>query len=71
MTMLDTLGERTHDAQDSAIFGCSKVTIDLPTDMVLNDANLIEQVFDFTFDVLGAANVELRVREGAARPCLK
>ena len=71
MMTLDTLGEPTRDGHDSAIFGRSKVTIDLPTDMVLSDANLIEQVFDFTFDVLVAANVELRVREGIAGPRLK
>ena len=71
MTILDTPCERTRDGQDSAIFGRSKVTIDLPTDMVLSNANLIEQVFDFTFDVLGAANVELRIRESIARPHLK
>jgi hypothetical protein len=71
MITLDTPRERTRDSQDSASFGRSKVTIDLPTDMVLSDANLIEQVFDFTFDVLGAANVELRIREGLGGPRLK
>jgi hypothetical protein len=71
MTILDTLGERTRDGQDRYTFGRSKVTIDLPTDIVLQDDNLIDQVFDFTFDVLGVANVELRIREGAVRPRLK
>jgi hypothetical protein len=71
MMTLDTSCERTRDAQDRSIFGRSKVTIDLPTDIVLSDADLIEQVFNFTFDVLGAANVELRVREGVAGPRLK
>lgn len=40
-----------------------KVTVDLTVDMVMGQDDLVDQLFDFTFDVLGLRYVELRIRE--------
>jgi hypothetical protein len=48
-----------------------KVTVDLTVDMVMGQDDLLDRVFDFTFDVLGLRHVELRIREGPLGRCEK
>lgn len=42
-----------------------KLTVDLTAEMAMGYDDLIDRILDFTFDVLGIGNVELRVRESA------
>ena len=71
MIALNASSEQSFVVQECHAFSSTKVTIDLPTDMVLSDASLIDQVFDYTFDVLGIPNVELRIREANLRTRVK
>jgi hypothetical protein len=66
--VLSEHGERLAGAGDNGrSVGRPKVTLDLTADQIIRYDNLIDRVFDFTFDVLGIGNVELRVREGVYR----
>jgi hypothetical protein len=48
--------------------GRPKVPFDFTADQIIGYDNLVDRVFDFTFDVLSIRDVELRVREGTCRP---
>jgi hypothetical protein len=65
MMILETLGERTRAGQERHAVRKSQATIDLPTDIVMHDDTLIDQILTFTFDVLGVVSVELRICERA------
>ena len=57
----DHAGILLWDTQDELTCGPAKMTIHLPTDRVLQDSELIDQVIDAVFDRLGHTAVELRV----------
>jgi hypothetical protein len=68
MMSLTPLSMRISNEQEIRASHQPKVTVDLTADMVMGCDNLIDRVFDFTFDVLGIVNVELRIYE-AHRGC--
>jgi hypothetical protein len=63
MIMLSQSGSFTFNILDDHATGGSKAMIDLPADLVGQPSDLFDEVFAFTFDVLGLQTVELRVRE--------
>jgi len=62
MIMLSRNGSFKLNILDDRAAGRSRATIELPADMVGQPGDLFDEVFAFTFDVLGIQSVELRVR---------
>ena len=62
MIMLSRTGSMKLDISSDGASGRSKATIDLPSDLTGQQADLYDRVFAFAFDVLGIQTVELRVR---------
>ena len=65
MMVLEKAGARGGDGRDDGASSRTKVSVDLTADIVMARADLIDRVFDFVFDVLGVAHIELRIREDA------
>ena len=63
MMILEHQEALVREARDGWASSQGKVTIDLTADMVIGQDDLVDQVFNFTFDVLGLRYVELRIRE--------
>jgi hypothetical protein len=63
MTILEHQKALVREARDGLASSHPKVTIDLTVEMVMGQDDVIDQVFDFVFDVLGITTVELRIRE--------
>jgi hypothetical protein len=65
MVILERTDISTGNVQNGVSAARPKITLDLTADMMLRYDTLIDRVFDFTFDVLGIGEIELRVRERA------
>ncbi len=62
MMLLSRSGSFTVDLGMDERMVRQKATIDLPAGLADQRADLYDEMFDFTFDVLGVQVVELRVR---------
>ena len=64
MTMLEHTTAPNTEAQVAGGADRPKLTVELLADDVLGYTHLIDRVLDFTYNVLGVCDLDLRVRQG-------
>ena len=63
-----TLHSRSEHAQPFLVFENDRATVSLSDERICNEANLVERVIAYAFDVLDVHYIELRVMPSKAEP---